>query len=460
MNSLQVRDFLRKCNLLEYYDRFIAEGYDQLQSLLDVTEADLIAMDVKRGHRRRLQREIVTAKGVPPNIPLPLCIQQGSGLEDSSEHLIGNVIHTPPLNHNVPPKILYVNGSPNSNVSTMGSTQSRNRSTRDDDPPDPPDNVSTKRKYKRHPKRDKSAPIKPLSAYVMFAHKVREEFSGQNISFPDMAKIVGDRWKNIRPEEKESYEIEAAKKKEEYQAEMSVYKTTESWKKYQEYLKEFKEKYELNSRDPNKRKRIKMEPSPESDNTRSGYSSTRSTSVGYDNGNSGNTSSGSSNGNGNSNSDGGNNTPTKPYSNHGYPNYIPPYTHFNPTVYGFPGNNSGQNTGSSIITPPPSINTSNGVSSTLADLYANDSNAGDDQSQPENGSRSGNGSSSSGRGSSSSRSAERQSFEDSSDSTSSSNTPPAVSMEIDDNPDHQQSQQNQSQNQQDNVQQDDAKNTK
>jgi len=448
-----------KCNLLEYYDRFIAEGFDQLQSLLDVTEADLIAMDVKRGHRRRLQREIVTTKGVPPNIPLPLYIQQGSGLEDSSEHTIGNVIHPPPLNHNIPPKILYINGPPNSNVSAMGSTQS---STRDlPDPPDPPDNVSTKRKYKRHPKRDKNAPIKPLSAYVMFAHKVREEFSGQNISFPDMAKIVGDRWKNIRPEEKESYEIEAAKKKEEYQAEMSVYKKTEYWKKYQEYLKEFKEKHELNSRDPNKRKRIKMEPSPDSDNTRSGYSSTRSTSVGYDNGSSGNTSSGSSNGNGNgngngsSNSDGGNNTPTKSYSDHGYPNYLPPYPHYNPNVYGFTSNNSGQKISSSILTPPPSIiNTSNPT--TLDDLYANDandSNAGDDQSQLENGSRSGN-------GSSSSRSTERQSFEDSSDSTSSSNTPLAVSMETDDNPDHQQSQQNQSQNQQDNVQQDDAKNTK
>jgi hypothetical protein len=400
-------------------------------------------------------------KGIPPNIPLPLYIQQ---LEDSSDHQ--------PLNHNVPPKILYVNGPPTSNVPVMGQTQPGNRSTRDDDapdPPDPPDNGgSTKRKYKRHPKRDKNAPVKPLSAYVMFAHKVREEFAGQTISFPDMAKIVGDRWKNIRPEEKEAYENEAAKKKEEYQTEMAVYKTTESWKKYQEYLKEFKEKYESNSRDQNKlrNKRIKMmEPSPDSDNTRSGYSSTRSTSVGYDN-SSGNSSSGSSNGNGNGNvnssssGNGGSNTPTGPY---GYPNYIPPYAHFNPNVYGF-ASNSGQNIGNSFVTPPSSINTSNGVSTTttLADLYAkDDSNAGDDQSQLGNssisGNGSGNGSSSSGRGSSSSGSAERQSFEDSSDSTSSSNTPPTVSMEADDNPDHRQSQQNQ--NQQDNVQQD-VKNTK
>ena len=115
----------------------------------------------------------------------------------------------------------------------MGSSQPRNRSTRDDDPPDPPDppdNGSSKRKYKRHPKRDKNAPVKPLSAYVMFAHKVREEYTGQNISFPDMAKIVGDRWKNVQPEVKEAIENEAAKKKEEYQSEMALYKKTDSWK--------------------------------------------------------------------------------------------------------------------------------------------------------------------------------------------------------------------------------------
>ncbi|GET62903.1 chromatin-associated protein [Rhizophagus irregularis DAOM 181602=DAOM 197198] len=141
----QVRDFLKKCNLLEYYDRFISEGFDQLQSLLDVTEADLIAMDVKRGHRRRLQREIATIKGIPSNIPL--YFQHGEEISDGQIHSSNNSIHQPPLN-NVQPKILYVNGPSSINDSTMGSSQPRNRSTRDDDqpdPPDPPDNGSTKR---------------------------------------------------------------------------------------------------------------------------------------------------------------------------------------------------------------------------------------------------------------------------------------------------------------------------
>ncbi|RIA87146.1 hypothetical protein C1645_777912 [Glomus cerebriforme] len=462
----QVRDFLKKCNLLEYYDRFISEGFDQLQSLLDVTEADLKAMNVKRGHRRRLQREIATIKGIPLNTPLFI-----QGLEDSSDAQI-HATSLPPPALNV-----YMNEPSSTNGETPGSSQPRNRSTRDDDPPDPPDppdNGSGKRKYKRHPKRDKNAPVKPLSAYVMFAHKVREEYAGQTISFPDMAKIVGDRWKNVRPEVKEAIENEAAKKKEEYQAEMAVYKTTESWKKYQEYLKEFKEKYESNPRDSNKRtKRQKTEPSPDSDNaTPSGYSSTRSASVGYDNG-SGNTSSGSSNGNGNGNGNGHNthkhnsqHHPIGPYSNNGFShqsphstNYIPPYTHYNPTVpFGYTSNNRQNSIIHTFITPPSSINTNN-TPTTLADLYAkDDSNAGDDQSQPGNcsssgngssGNGSGNGSSFSGRGSSSSRSAERPSFEDSDISTTSSSnsTPPPVFMETDDNPDHRQSRQRGSRNQ-------------
>ncbi|CAG8440319.1 20685_t:CDS:2 [Rhizophagus irregularis] len=277
-------------------------------------------MDVKRGHRRRLQREIATIKGIPSNIPL--YFQHGEEISDGQIHSSNNSIHQPPLN-NVQPKILYVNGPSSINDSTMGSSQPRNRSTRDDDqpdPPDPPDNGSTKRKYKRHPKRDKNAPVKPLSAYVMFAHKVREEYAGQNISFPDMAKIVGDRWKNVRPEVKEAIENEAAKKKEEYQAELAVYKTTENWKR-----NDFLLLLEI----PRISEGIQRKPYPHHSN----------------------------------------------YSHHST-NYIPPYAHYNPTVpYGYSNNNNGQNIGNSLATPPSSINTNNTQTTTLADLYAKDDNS-------------------------------------------------------------------------------------
>lgn len=102
-----------------------------------------------------------------------------------------------------------------------------------------------KRKYRRHAKPDKNAPVKPPSAYVMFSNKVRAELKDQNMSFVDLAKIVGDRWKAISPEEKEHYEQTAAREKEDYQAALSRYEQTDDHKAYQQYLSEFKSKQEV-----------------------------------------------------------------------------------------------------------------------------------------------------------------------------------------------------------------------
>ncbi|CAG8586595.1 612_t:CDS:2 [Ambispora gerdemannii] len=421
----QVKDFLRKCNLLEYYERLIAEGFDDLQSvcacslvlkkrvksvcvlvdnegqgevvnfvwlfeeLLDVTESDLIAMDVKRGHRRRLQREIATVKGVHPN--LPLYIPPGPAFEEVS--ITNSTAPPPPIPMQVqttPTSISSTNDNSilqnkyaNLNTQTnnhhgppLPSLSSRDRhqyATKEDDPPDNnrdlQDNGNPKRKYKRHPKRDKNAPVKPLSAYVMFAHRVREEYQGQNISFPDMAKIVGERWKTIPISEKEAIEADAAKAKEKYRAELEVYKTTDQWKQYQEYLKDFKAKYETSPFRGDlinkQRKRSKLEPLPEPDNiSHSGYSSARSTSLGYQ-------SSGSSNSNGEHNL----------HSHHGTP----------------PMNVGGG--------APPRLNTFNSAGSNYDAPFHHNSNGFDDSGV---------------------------STDNSSATTSTNNTPPAASIENED----------------------------
>lgn len=87
-----------------------------------------------------------------------------------------------------------------------------------------------KRKYHRHAKPDTNAPLKPPSAYVMFSNDVRAELKKQNKSFTDLAKIIGDRWKNISPEEKEAYEINALKSREEYLKKLEEYHKTDSFK--------------------------------------------------------------------------------------------------------------------------------------------------------------------------------------------------------------------------------------
>lgn len=97
-----------------------------------------------------------------------------------------------------------------------------------------------KRKYQRHAKPDTNAPLKPASAYIMFSNHVRSELKEQNKSFTDLAKIIGDRWKNILPEDKELYEIEAQKARETYMRKVDDYQKTDAYKKYQKYLTDFK----------------------------------------------------------------------------------------------------------------------------------------------------------------------------------------------------------------------------
>jgi hypothetical protein len=66
----QVKSFLDKCHLSQYHATFIEEGFESLQAVLEITEDDLIALNVKRGHRRVIQRGIATLNGVPKNQPL------------------------------------------------------------------------------------------------------------------------------------------------------------------------------------------------------------------------------------------------------------------------------------------------------------------------------------------------------------------------------------------------------
>lgn len=87
-----------------------------------------------------------------------------------------------------------------------------------------------KRKYHRHAKPDNNAPLKPPSAYVMFSNDVRLELKQQNKSFTDLAKIIGDRWKNISPKEKELYESNALKSREDYFKKLEEYHKTEQYR--------------------------------------------------------------------------------------------------------------------------------------------------------------------------------------------------------------------------------------
>lgn len=100
-----------------------------------------------------------------------------------------------------------------------------------------------KRKYRRHPKPDRNAPDRPPSAYVIFSNKIREEVRGENLSFTDIAKLVGDRWQNLTSNAKEPFESQANRAKDRFNAQLAQYKKTDSYQEYNHYIAEFKAKH-------------------------------------------------------------------------------------------------------------------------------------------------------------------------------------------------------------------------
>ena len=71
---------------------------------------------------------------------------------------------------------------------------------------------------------------------------MREQLKGQELSFTDMAKVVGEKWQLLSADSRELYEKRAGTMKETYNTEFTSYKKTERYAQYQDYLAEFKAK--------------------------------------------------------------------------------------------------------------------------------------------------------------------------------------------------------------------------
>lgn len=72
---------------------------------------------------------------------------------------------------------------------------------------------------------------------------MRDKLKGQDLSFTEIAKIVGERWQVLASHEKEPCERQAQKLKERYYVDLIEYKKTPQYAQYQEYLAEFKAKH-------------------------------------------------------------------------------------------------------------------------------------------------------------------------------------------------------------------------
>ncbi|KAJ1506609.1 hypothetical protein HMI54_004920 [Coelomomyces lativittatus] len=121
------------------------------------------------------------------------------------------------------------------------------------------ESTSIKRPYRRHPKPDPKEPLKPFSAYMMFSNEVRQELRNQKLSFSNLAKVVGDRWKSMSSAEKKAREEHAARLKEDYQLKLMEYRQTSEFQHYLNYLHDFEASAALSGR-PFIRSRKKLGP--------------------------------------------------------------------------------------------------------------------------------------------------------------------------------------------------------
>lgn len=115
-------DVLERLGLAEYFQVLSENGFHSWETVVDITEEDLTALNFKLGHRRALQREIATFRGVPSSLSLDLesMSTEPTTLSTSALETLARQTSTPPPRE--------------------------------------------KRRYRRHPRPDNNAPKKPKTA--------------------------------------------------------------------------------------------------------------------------------------------------------------------------------------------------------------------------------------------------------------------------------------------------------
>ncbi|KIW02589.1 uncharacterized protein PV09_06039 [Verruconis gallopava] len=190
---MELQEKLDSLGLGQYSTILYENGFEDWNTVLDITEDDLDSLGFKRGHRRILQKEIAIARGLNASPPIE------TARPTSSTPSIGAL------------------------VTTQESYEKR-----------------TKRRYRWHPRADPNAPKKPKTAYVNFADHLRSDKAIASLSFVDIAREVGRQWQMLDPETKQEWENRAAQAMQEYEEQMDEYRKTKQYQDYQVYLETFK----------------------------------------------------------------------------------------------------------------------------------------------------------------------------------------------------------------------------
>ncbi|KAJ8125992.1 hypothetical protein O1611_g7646 [Lasiodiplodia mahajangana] len=88
---------------------------------------------------------------------------------------------------------------------------------------------------------------------------MREDLKGQNLTFTEIAKLVGENWQNLGRAEKEPFERQANEAKEKYNQDLAEYKKTPECIKYNEYLRDFRKRQAAQTQEKDAAKRLKTD---------------------------------------------------------------------------------------------------------------------------------------------------------------------------------------------------------
>jgi hypothetical protein len=202
INLSELSTTLAVLGLTQYEERLQQNGFEDWETVTAITEADLAELNFKQSHRQKLQNAIREYKN------------------SSARHRIheaGNLAMSP--------QTLSTDGEDSGATPEFSLQPAR-----------------ATRRYRRHPQPDSNAPLKPKTAYVLFGEHARQDPAVSQMSFTEIAKETGRRWRELSLEEKMTvWETPAADRLQAYRGEFAAYKQTEKFRSYQTYLESFKQ---------------------------------------------------------------------------------------------------------------------------------------------------------------------------------------------------------------------------
>jgi len=69
--TTELERILEELGLKQYLENCLTAGFDDWETLSNITESDLVNLNIRLGHRRKLQREIARRYLWPDDKPLP-----------------------------------------------------------------------------------------------------------------------------------------------------------------------------------------------------------------------------------------------------------------------------------------------------------------------------------------------------------------------------------------------------